>query len=199
VLRLTLDPNVSLLWTEPLPDSGTENQWTLGELVPGGEGTVSVRVQVNGGTVLTTRAAIESDQGSAFAEVITSVQPAQLDLFAVSEAPVVGTVSGTYLDTHALDGVSERITEVSSSGGAKSRYSYLEHRWLFEVQPGASVALYATVTANLSQDGDAFELAYSTDGLSFTPMKPRVTLPVLTSCSLTATAISIGTANPMPM
>jgi hypothetical protein len=83
---------------------------------------------------------------------------------------VVGTVSGTYLDTHALDGVSERITEVSSSGGAKSRYSYLEHRWLFEVQPGASVALYATVTANLSQDGDAFELAYSTDGLSFTPM-----------------------------
>lgn len=170
VLRLTLDPNVSLLWADPLPDLGTDNQWTLGELLPGEEGAVSVGVQVNGGTVLTTRAAVASDQGSAFAEAITSVQAPQLDQFAVNEVPGAGTVSGTYLDTHALDGVSERITEVSSSGGAKSRYSYLLHRWLFEVQPGASLALYATVTASVSQDGDAFELAYSKDGVSYTPM-----------------------------
>jgi uncharacterized repeat protein (TIGR01451 family) len=168
VLRLTLDPNLSLLWAEP--DFGAEYQWSLGELLPGEEGTVLVGVQVNGGAVLTTRAAIESDQASAFVDVITTVQAPQLDQFAVSEVPVAGTVSGTYLDTHALDGVSERITEISSSGATKSRYSYLEHRWLFEVEPGASLALYATVTASLSQDGDAFELAYSTDGVSYTPM-----------------------------
>ena len=170
VLRVTLDPNVSLLWTDPLPDVGTDNQWTLGDLLPGDMGTVSVGVQVDGGSVLTTRAALESDQNSAFAEAITSVQAPQLDLFAVDEVSEVGTVSGTYLDTHALDGISEQITETSSVGIPRNRYSYLAHRWLFDVEPEASVTLYATVTASESQDGDAFELAYSTDGVNYTPM-----------------------------
>ena len=167
VLRLTYDPNVSFLSSDVAPDAGTDNQWTLGDLSPGEGGTLSVRVQVDRGNQLTTRATIQSDQGTASADATTRVQSAGINQFATGEIAVAGTVSGDYRDTHALDEFSELITERSSGGAVMRRYSYLEHKWLFEVQPGASVVLYATVSASVSQDDDAFELAYSTDDVNY--------------------------------
>jgi len=170
LLRLTYDPDVSLISADPAPDEGMIDQWTLGDLLPGEGGTVSVLVRVEGGSLLTTRAVIESDRAAASAEVTTTVESSYSDRFATREIRVAGTVSGTYLDTHALDGVSETIVERSSTGGSAKRYSYLEHKWVIDVEPAASLILHATVAASVSADGDTFELAYSTDDQSYTPM-----------------------------
>ena len=102
--------------------------------------------------------------------VTANTPPQDVDQFATGEIAGAGTVSGIYLDTHALDEQSESITEQSSGGKPKNRYSYLEHTWMFQVQPGASVVLHATVSATQSVDGDAFEFAYSIDNLNFEPM-----------------------------
>jgi hypothetical protein len=111
VLRATYDPNVTFVVATPAPDAGTENQWTLGELLPGAGGSVVVQVEVGrglhvadvslaipdelsdgaggvgldqiappqvhvpvAGTLLTNTVVIESDQGLAESEEVTTVE-----------------------------------------------------------------------------------------------------------------------------
>ena len=112
--------NVSLISAnDPAPDEGTVDQWTLGDLLPGEGGTVSVRVRVEGGSLLTTRAVIESDRAAASAEVTTTVESSYGDRFATREILVAGTVSGTYLDTHALDGGEGRQSSSAAQRAAR--------------------------------------------------------------------------------
>ena len=86
------------------------------------------------------------------------------DARAVSEQTVIGTASGSHLDTQASDDTYESITEVLSGGGPSSRYSHLEHRWTFEVAGGSRVELHLEGYRSDSPDDDNFELEYSTDG-----------------------------------
>jgi len=97
-------------------------------------------------------------------------QLASNDSFANGDIPVKGTVSGSYTDTHELDSIVQTITERSSGGKPSRRYSYLEHKWTFLVQPGAAVTLFAEVLASVSDDGDAFAFAWSSDDLTYTTM-----------------------------
>jgi len=97
-------------------------------------------------------------------------QLASNDSFAYSDIPVKGTVSGSYADTHELDGIVQAITERSSGGKPSKRYSYLEHKWVFLIQPGAAVTLFAEVFASASDDGDAFAFAWSADDIAYTTM-----------------------------
>jgi len=90
--------------------------------------------------------------------------------FAYSDFPVKGTVSGSYTDTHDLDGSVQTIDERSSGGKPSKRYSYLEHKWAFRVQSGAAMTLFAEVIASVSDDGDAFAFAWSTDDIVYTTM-----------------------------
>ena len=96
---------------------------------------------------------------------------AKQDDVANADQSVSGTMSGSYLDTHASDDVCESITEVLSTGSpAKNQYSYLEHKWTVDVTGGSEVTFYLEAYHSSSTDGDDFVFAYSTDDNIYTDM-----------------------------
>jgi len=97
--------------------------------------------------------------------------PAYTNFSATGESAVAGTVSGGYTSTFNDDGSAQAITEIESGGKPSSRYSYLEHRWNFNVSAGATVTLFANAWSNGSTDGDAFRFEYSiNNGSSFSTL-----------------------------
>ena len=104
-------------------------------------------------------------------ERTTNERPPQfMDQTATQEASISGTVSGTFTDTQINDSVAEMLTEQTSGGPPKKRYSYLEHKWMIQIQPGASITLFANVWAPSSAEGDTFVFAYATDDENYTDM-----------------------------
>jgi hypothetical protein len=98
------------------------------------------------------------------------------DVHADGESNPTGTVTGSYLDTQTSNDVRESIQEVLSSGGKPSlRYSFLEHRWTFNLLAGPRAELHVEGSRTNSSDGDNFRFEWSTDGVSFT----AVSLPDL--------------------
>ncbi len=87
--------------------------------------------------------------------------------YAQSDISVLGTVSGSYLDTHASDNVRETVTEELYTGHPRKRYSYLEHKWLFNVDGGTTVTFHLEASRPANSDGDNFTFAYSTDNISY--------------------------------
>ncbi len=98
-----------------------------------------------------------------------------VDEVASSETRVTGTVSGSYLDTHAADSRVETITETETGGRPSLRHAELEHRWTVEVTGGSSVTLFVDAAATTSADGDGFAFEYSTDGGS--SYQPALVVP----------------------
>lgn len=92
--------------------------------------------------------------------------PPFVDYVASSETVVAGVVSGTFASTASDDGVAESITEIESGGKPAKRYSYLEHRWSFNITAGlVSTTVYANAWSNAtSTDVDTFNFQYSTNG-----------------------------------
>lgn len=80
------------------------------------------------------------------------------------EATNAGTRVGSYLDTHAVGGGVETLTEVESGGKLSSRTSMLQHRWAVPVTAGPTLTLVTNVSSVSSGDGDSFRFAYSSDG-----------------------------------
>ncbi len=68
----------------------------------------------------------------------TTLGAVNVDHRATAETPTAGTVSGNYTATHASDDAYESIQEVLSSGPTPKRYSYLEHRWTFNLTSGTN-------------------------------------------------------------
>lgn len=87
-----------------------------------------------------------------------------------ADIPVAGTVSGSYVDTQSSDDVYEAVTERQSGGKPSKRYSYLEHKWTFNVPSSDTVSFYVEAYKTSSSDGDDFVFAYSTDDSSYTDM-----------------------------
>lgn len=85
------------------------------------------------------------------------------------EQAVDGTVSGSYAATHASDNVYQSIRERESGGKKKDRFSFLEHRWSFEL-PCSATSLTLSVEAYRtdSGEGDTFVFDWSSDGQSWT-------------------------------
>ena len=100
----------------------------------------------------------------------TDDPPPFVDNMAQSETTVAGTVTGSYTNTWSDNGVSQTITERHSGGKPANRHSYLEHRWVFNVQEGNNVTLFLNASASDSGEGDGFVFAYSTNGSSYTDM-----------------------------
>jgi PKD repeat protein len=106
----------------------------------------------------------------------TSLAPIQvdaapfLDQFATAEIAAGGTITGSYLDTRVDDGNAQRIAERESGGKKNQRYSYLQHTWVFNVQPGESVTLMAHVWQSVSTDGDTMAFSYSSAGQTDVPL-----------------------------
>ena len=78
-----------------------------------------------------------------------------------------GTVNGNYTNTHNDGNPVESIRERESGGKPSKRYSYLEHTWTFNVQPGNTITLFINAWTSSSIDGDEMVFAYSTNGGSF--------------------------------
>ena len=100
-----------------------------------------------------------------------------------------GTVSGTYALTYsvgAADGVEQSIRERESGGRKNSRYSFLQHTWLFNVQSGNAATLFLTGRQTASSDGDQMEFSYSIGGGAYQ------SLPI----SLATTSSSVSAALP---
>jgi uncharacterized repeat protein (TIGR01451 family) len=69
IIRASYDAsNISFISANPAPDPGTENRWTLGELIGGGSGTIGVKVRVNpsvaDGVLLSSLVKISSEDGA---------------------------------------------------------------------------------------------------------------------------------------
>jgi len=85
------------------------------------------------------------------------------------ETSVIGTVSGSYLDTKVSDGVNETITEEVYTGHPRKTYSYAVHEWNFTMPVGGGDSTFLLEAARSDNaDGDNFVIDYSTDGVNFT-------------------------------
>lgn len=100
----------------------------------------------------------------------TEEQPQFIDQAAVQEAAMAGSASGSFVDTRVNDSVTEILTEQTSGGRPQKRYSFLEHKWMFQVQAGTSITLFANVWAPVSTEGDTFVFSYSTDDENYIDM-----------------------------
>jgi PKD repeat protein len=94
------------------------------------------------------------------AQQLDIAAPPFSDHAASGEANSAGTVTGSYLATRDNDGVLQTIRERESGGRKNSRYSYLEHRWYFNVPAGDSAMLYVSGFRDSSADGDDMGFSY---------------------------------------
>jgi len=86
---------------------------------------------------------------------------------ASGETAVTGAVVGTYAATAQSDDTHQTITEVQYTGHPRKTYSYLEHRWSFDLPAGGDATFHLEVSRASNTDGDDFVFEYSTDGATW--------------------------------
>jgi len=93
--------------------------------------------------------------------------PAYLDQYAQGEILGAGSVTGNY--TYTFDNSSVQTIREREPGGRKSsRYSYLQHTWLFSIIPGNTVTIHLDAWMTNSSDNDQMRFSYSVGGSAFT-------------------------------
>ncbi len=105
--------------------------------------------------------------------VVPSITGEGEDFFyADQDIPVQnGGISGDYTDTHSSDDTYEAISERESGGKPSKRYSYLEHKWTFELTGSfSSIDFYIEAYHTSNSEGDDFVFAYSTNNVDYTDM-----------------------------
>jgi hypothetical protein len=105
----------------------------------------------------------DTDSDSQFSLHLVMGAADDVDNVANNDIPVKGTIAGSYTDTQSSDDVYETITERLSGGKPSNRYSYLEHKWTFNVSAGDTVTFNVEAHKTADGDGDNFVLAYSTN------------------------------------
>jgi PKD repeat protein len=101
-------------------------------------------------------------------DLITVTEPLPATFVtAGGETSVAGTVSGSYLDLAANDGVVETLTEELDTSHPRKRTSYLEHRWTFDLPAGGDATLHLAAARPANGDGDDFRFEYTTDGATW--------------------------------
>jgi hypothetical protein len=115
------------------------------------------------------RNSIGPSTGYAQASATTGSPPPYVVRLVNSEQTTRASVSGTYLATQALDGVFQRLTETSSGGKKRDRYSLLEHRWSVDVAPGSAVRLFFTGSSDIG-GGEEMVLSWSRNLQSWTTL-----------------------------
>jgi len=102
---------------------------------------------------------------------ITVTEPGVTTLVtADGETSVVGTVSGSYLDTKVSDGVNETITEDVYTGHPRKTYSFAEHKWSFTLPAGGDATFHLEAARSNNAEGDNFLFDYTTDGVNYTTL-----------------------------
>jgi len=100
-------------------------------------------------------------------DYITVSESQTSKIYANADIAVLGTVSGSYLNTQASDNSYESITEVEYTGHPRKRYSYLEHKWTFNVNASNGATFYLEAYRPSNSDGDNFVFEYSTDDATY--------------------------------
>lgn len=101
---------------------------------------------------------------------VTVTFPLGLTRVAIADAAVDGTVTGSYVATHARGGASQTITEQNTGGKPRQRVDRAEHRWTLRASDGNQTL---TVVATSSDGGDAddgFSIEWSNDGDVWVPL-----------------------------
>jgi hypothetical protein len=93
---------------------------------------------------------------------------AVVDAHPSGQVVVGGTVSGTLAALASSDNQYQSIVERLSSGPPAERYSWLEHRWTFNVPAGGRKELHVEGFHSTSLDNDGFSFEWSADGTNFT-------------------------------
>ncbi len=119
---------------------------------------------------LTATNACGSDGETKVAYISVQEPPAGGNAYALSDIPVAGTVTGSYLQTQASDNSREQIQERQSGGKPSNRYSYLEHKWNFSIPSSTALTFYLEGYRSNNSDGDDFVFAYSTDDANYTDL-----------------------------
>jgi hypothetical protein len=90
--------------------------------------------------------------------------------YANQDTPVAnGGIINSYTTTTDSDNVYEAIKETTSSGSPKTRYSFLEHKWRFEINGAfTSIEFYIEAYHTINSEGDNFVFAYSTNDIDYT-------------------------------
>ena len=136
--------------------------WTLNGVVVASASSFTTTLYEGSHTIVATATMITGEAASD--TIAVTVLPSVVHDLAKAEAAVAGTVTGTYLDTHADGAGAEAIKEIESGGKPASRYSYLEHRWTVPVTGGSTVTLFVDAATTAAGDGDGFRFEYSLDG-----------------------------------
>ncbi|MGD9549190.1 MAG: S8 family serine peptidase [Candidatus Krumholzibacteriia bacterium] len=105
---------------------------------------------------------------------------------ASGETPISGTVSGTFAATAVSDGVSQSITEIQYTGHPVKTYSYLEHRWNFDLPAGGAATFHLEAARSNNAESDDMVFEYSTDGVNW------LGLATVTSAAEQTFAVSLG-------
>ncbi|MFT7618273.1 MAG: PKD repeat protein [Planctomycetota bacterium] len=100
----------------------------------------------------------------------TTLMAGAIDYLTTSEIGGQGTVTGSYLDTHVDDNVTQSIQERLSGGKPARRHSYLNHTWTFNVAPAGSLTFMVRAWHSVSNDSDDFAFEWSSDNVSFSSM-----------------------------
>jgi thermitase len=158
--RIERSPGGANSWTEIFTTGANATTYTDGGLAA--DTTYDYRVSAF--NAYGSSAPSASSSGTTFAPL--AVQ----EFYATGETTVAGTRSGDYTRTFADDGADETLSEVESGGKPANRYTYLDHRWTFSLEPGGTTTFYANAWRSAPADGDAFRFEYSLDNASFTPM-----------------------------
>ena len=142
----------------------TGYSWDFGD----GNGSTAANPSHTYGTAgsFTATLTVTDNLGDTDTDTVTiTVSPSQIvDQYTTDENYVSGTVTGSYTNTFADDGVTESIREHESGGNPQNRFSFLEHVWVIPIQPGNSVTLFINAWQSDSSDSDNFVFAYSDDG-----------------------------------
>lgn len=163
---------LQVTFTDLSTNGPTTWSWDFGDGVGTSSAQNPVYVYQNQGLYTVTLTASNACGSDAEVKVdyINVGPPAPVQAFAQSDIPVSGNVSGNYTNTAASDNVYESITEVSSGGKPSNRYSYLEHKWNFNVTGGNTVTFYVEGYRPNNSDGDDFSFEYSLNDATYIPL-----------------------------
>jgi len=109
----------------------------------------------------------DGDTDNYFTTISVTGPPQFVDYQASGQIAVAGNVSGSYIDTQTDNDVSQAITERDSGGKKQNRYSFLEHKWTFQIAPAAAFVFNLNAWSGGSSDGDDFVFSWSTDDSSY--------------------------------
>ncbi len=163
---------LSVGFTDQSSGSPTSWSWTFGD---GGTSTAQnpnyTYTAVGTYTVTLTATSPYGSDGETKVDYITVTEPGVTTyVTASSETAVTGTVSGTYAATAQADDVRQSITEIAYTGHPRKTYSYLEHRWNFDLPVGGDATFRLEASRTDNAEGDSFVFTYSTDGATWLPL-----------------------------